>query len=224
MLNNIKKKKALKLFRDIAVNAQSSIKIKKEKNIYFDPYKMDKESHDADIVFITHAHTDHFSIADINKICSEKTILIMPASMHNDAEQLKKNYSIENIILCDIYSELDVQGLHIKTIPAYNQEKQYHPKNKRWLGYVINLNKIKIYVAGDTDALTVNENIDCDIAILPIDGKYTMSAEESAEFCNKLKPEIVIPTHYTFHKSREELIGKFYKNLSETIICTIKLT
>lgn len=46
---------------NISINARSSIRIAGEKVLYFDPFKVAEEKHDADFVFITHDHYDHFS-------------------------------------------------------------------------------------------------------------------------------------------------------------------
>lgn len=67
----------------IQINKQSSIKIISNKIIYFDPFMIDEESHDADIVFITHDHYDHFSIDDIKKIEKEDTVFVIPDNMYN---------------------------------------------------------------------------------------------------------------------------------------------
>ena len=52
---------------EISINCHSSIKIVSDKIIYFDPFKIENDVHDADIIFITHDHYDHFSIEDIKK-------------------------------------------------------------------------------------------------------------------------------------------------------------
>ena len=49
----------------ISINAHSSIRVESDKIIYFDPFQIKEENHDADIIFITHDHFDHFSIEDI---------------------------------------------------------------------------------------------------------------------------------------------------------------
>ena len=57
-----------KALENIRVLCHSSIKFEKEKTIYFDPFKVDKNYNDADIIFITHSHYDHFSEEDILKV------------------------------------------------------------------------------------------------------------------------------------------------------------
>ena len=63
---------------NIEVLCHSSIKINKNKIIYIDPFKIDKNYNDADIIFITHDHYDHFSPEDIIKVSKQSTILILP--------------------------------------------------------------------------------------------------------------------------------------------------
>ena len=53
---------------NISINARSSIRIAGENILYFDPFKVSEEKHDADFVFITHDHYDHYSEEDIDKV------------------------------------------------------------------------------------------------------------------------------------------------------------
>ena len=84
----------------------------------------------------------------------------------------------------------------IEAVPAYNLNKNFHPKSNGWLGYVITMDGIRYYAAGDTDALPELENVGCDIAFVPIGGTYTMTAKEAAGLVNSIAPEIAIPIHY----------------------------
>ena len=92
--------------------------------------------------------------------------------------------------------KINVAGIEIETIAAYNMNKEFHPKENGWVGYILNLNGIRCYVAGDTDITEENKKVNCDIAMIPIGGTYTLDAEEAAEFINGIKPEIAIPIHY----------------------------
>ena len=93
--------------------------------------------------------------------------------------------------------EYTVRGLKVKTIPAYNTNKDFHRKDTDWVGYIVTINGRDVYHAGDTDATPEMEAlIDIDIAFIPVSGTYVMTAEESAAAVNKFKPEIVIAMHY----------------------------
>ena len=71
-----------KVIEKISINEHSSIRIAGEIIIHFDPFRIKKETNDADIVFVTHAHYDHFSPEDIEKICHKDTIFVMPTSIY----------------------------------------------------------------------------------------------------------------------------------------------
>jgi L-ascorbate metabolism protein UlaG (beta-lactamase superfamily) len=177
---------------NIIVNTQSSIRINLDIIIYFDPFKIEDECHDADIIFITHSHYDHFDIESINKIKNDNTIVVCPKSMENEINEIKFNeyhYLNPN-------EETTILGINIKTIPSYNNNKEFHPRSNNWLGYIVDYNDITYYIAGDTDKTKDNEMVKCDIALIPIGGHYTMDVNEAVELLKIIKPKIVIPTHY----------------------------
>lgn len=177
---------------NIEVNTQSSIKIILDKIIYFDPYKIEDNKHDADIIFITHNHYDHMDINSINKIKNENTIIVAPQTMKDTVDKIE----FKDYIYLNPNENIDIDNINIKTIPAYNIEKSFHPRKNNWLGYIITFNSISYYIAGDTDKTKESESVKCDIALIPIGGYYTMDVEEATELIKIIKPKIVIPTHY----------------------------
>lgn len=178
----------------ITVNCQSSIKIIGEKVIYFDPLKLEKEEKDADLIFITHTHWDHFSKEDILKIKKEETKIIGPQDILEDC--LILGFKENNIITVVPNERKIIENISFETVPAYNKNKNFHPKQNNWLGYVVTIDQVTYYIMGDTDALEENKNIKSDVVLIPIGGTYTMDAKEAAEFVNILKPKKVIPIHY----------------------------
>ncbi len=179
----------------IEVFTQSSIRIKDRiGTIYVDPFQMREEPHDADYVLITHPHYDHFSVDDIRKVIKDSTILVVPASMEDDAGELARE--VKNIVALapGVYKE--VSGLEIQTIPAYNNLKPFHPKRAEWLGYILKIDNKRVYIAGDTGVTKEARQVKCDIALVPIGGTYTMDAKKAADLINTIRPIAVIPTHY----------------------------
>lgn len=179
----------------ITVNTQSSIRIEGSKILYFDPFKVESAVHDADIIFITHEHYDHFEPDSIIKVKKESTILAAPESMKN------KVLSTSAITpeKCVFYrpGEMYEQGdVSIETVPAYNKLKPFHPKGKKWQGYVVKMDEIRYYVSGDTDVNEDIEKVQCDVALIPIGGHYTMDRRQATAYIAALKPKAVIPTHY----------------------------
>ena len=109
-------------------------------------------------------------------------------------KDLVKDY--KNVLLVDVNSSYKILNLSFKTVPSYNINKDFHPKDQGYVGYILNIKGETIYISGDTDALSENKNIKCDIALIPIGGTFTMDYREAAEFVNIIKPKLVIPTHY----------------------------
>lgn len=178
----------------ITVNCQSSIRIEDNNAvIYFDPLKI-TEQHDADYIFITHDHWDHFSPEDIQKIVKQDTVVTAPYDLYDNL--IKLGFDADRLYRVKPYDELALDGINVRTVPAYNISKNFHPKDNNWVGYVVTFNGKIYYITGDTDALPENASTRCDTLLLPIGGTYTMDAVEAANFTNKLRPATVIPTHY----------------------------
>ena len=182
------------MLEGIEVLTHSSIKIEKEKTIYFDPFQIDKNYMDADYIFITHEHYDHFSPEDIMKILNNDTKIIMPESMNKNDDLY--NFENNQIIFVEPNKEYIIDNLKFETIPSYNIGKPFHPKNNNWVGYIVTIDNYRYYIAGDTDVTEENSKISCDVAFLPVGGKYTMDYTEASKLANTIKPEIAIPTHY----------------------------
>lgn len=177
----------------LQIFCHSSIKITEDKIIYFDPFNIKENFSDADYIFCTHSHYDHFSPEDINKVKNNNTKLIVTKDIIESATKLiNKN----NIILVQPNEEYKIDNLVIKTVPAYNRIKKFHPKENNWVGYIVETNGQKYYIAGDTDNIEELHNIKCDVAFLPVGGTYTMDYKEASELANVINAKLVIPTHY----------------------------
>ena len=198
----------------IEVLIHSSIKFNKGLIIYFDPYKIDRDYHDADIIFITHDHYDHYSPLDIKKLIKDDTIIVAP-------QDIGEKLSTNNIIGVVPNKNYEVLNIKFKTIPAYNVNKNFHPKENNWVGYLLEYNNIKYYIAGDTDITKENQDIVCDVAFVPIGGVYTMDYQEAAKLINKIKPRIAVPIHYGLIVGNKDDGIKFSKLLNNNIECKI---
>ena len=179
---------------NIEVLYHSSIRINKEKIIYIDPFKIDRNFNDADIIFITHDHYDHYSEEDIDKVINENTTIIIPDELLT--KLLRKGINKNAIITVEPNKNYMVQGIKFETISAYNTNKTFHPKENGWVGYIIIINGIRYYIAGDTDITEENKQVKCDVAFVPVGGTYTMDFKEAASLINEIKPKIAIPIHY----------------------------
>ena len=182
------------MLENIEVLYHSSIRISNNKVIYIDPFKIDKNYNDADIVFITHDHFDHYSEEDIDKVINENTTIIIPKELLTKI--LRKGINKNEVITVESNKEYMVQGIKFETIPAYNTNKTFHPKENDWVGYIITLDGIRYYIAGDTDITEENRKVKCDVAFVPVGGTYTMDFKEAAQLINEIQPKIAIPIHY----------------------------
>lgn len=182
------------MLENIEVLYHSSIRISNNKVIYIDPFKIDKNYNDADIVFITHDHYDHYSYEDIDKVINENTTIIIPEELLT--KLLRKGINKNAIITVEPNEKYMVQGIKFETIPSYNTNKTFHPKENGWVGYIITLDDIRYYIAGDTDITEENRKVKCDVAFVPVGGTYTMGFKEAAQLINEMQPKIAVPIHY----------------------------
>ena len=205
----------------ISVNTQSSIRIGAQKVIYFDPIEIKSAPKDADIVFVTHEHGDHFDPDSIRNICKEDTILAAPASM---SEQLSlTGIAKDKIVLFSPGEKKEACGLQVEAVAACNTLKPFHPRRKGWVGYIVTVDGFRIYVAGDTDATKEVKAVRCDIALVPIGGKFTMNAKDAAAAVNCIRPSVCIPTHYGSIVGSRADEDEFRKHVSPDIKVTGKL-
>lgn len=182
------------MLENIELLCHSSIRINKEKIIYIDPYKIEKDYNDADLIFVTHDHYDHYSEEDIDKVKKEDTVIIAPEELLT--KLLRKGIRQDYIITVEPNKEYMTEGIKFETIPAYNTNKAFHPKENEWVGYVIEIQGSKYYIAGDTDITEENKKVKCDIAFVPVGGTYTMDFKEAAQLINEIQPKIAVPIHY----------------------------
>jgi L-ascorbate metabolism protein UlaG (beta-lactamase superfamily) len=154
--------------------------------IYIDPWKL-KSAVPADIILITHSHHDHLSEPDVAKIRKPSTIIAGPADC-------KAGFG-------DAFKEISPGETHtfgeitVETVPAYNTDKQFHPKANNWVGYIVTVDGVRVYHSGDTDVIPEMEAINADVALLPVGGTYTMPARQAAEAVAKIAPKVAIPMH-----------------------------
>ena len=191
----------------IEVIHHSSIKFIGDKVIYFDPYKIEEEMHDADYIFITHDHYDHYDPESIEKVRNGHTKIIVPLCLKDK----------EHNLLVDGYRMYGIDDIKFFSVPSYNINKDFHPREKYYIGYNILLNDKYYYIMGDTDATQEALQVKCDVCFVPIGGTYTMDYLEASDFINQLKPKKVVPIHYGMIVGDNDLGQKFKEKVNKEI-------
>ena len=186
--------------------------------IYIDPYNISEGLPKADLILITHGHYDHCSVNDLEKIIKEGTRIIVTADSQSKIARFQIPIRMEVV---EAGQELDLGLVKVSCIPAYNLDKAFHTKEEGLVGYVIRLNDIIIYHAGDTDLIPEMQKLTGHnqpgknfIALLPIGGRFTMNPEEASEAAAIIKPTIAIPIHWGSIIGNEE-DAKEFKELCE---------
>jgi L-ascorbate metabolism protein UlaG (beta-lactamase superfamily) len=160
------------------------------KNIYIDPFRLGKGLPPADIILVTHDHSDHLAPDDIASIAGKSTLVVSTSAAKG---KIPKGIELRVVKPGDT---LTVQGIRIDVVPAYNAKKQFHPKANGNVGFVVHVGGRTIYHAGDTDFIPEMKNLKVDVALVPVGGTYTMDAKEAAEAVNAMKPRVAVPMHY----------------------------
>lgn len=144
----------------------------------------------ADYIFVTHEHFDHLDVKAISQLTKEGTVVIAnPNSaqkLHN--AQVMKNGDVKQF-----------DDMKIEAVPAYNNsadKQQFHAKG-RDNGYILTMDGLRIYVAGDTEDIPELKNLkDIDVAFLPCNLPYTMTPEQLEKAAKAFMPKVLYPYHY----------------------------
>ena len=204
----------------------SGFLIKNSNTIYIDPYNIKDGLEKADLILLTHSHYDHCSVADIKKIIKEGTRIVLTADCQSKIVRFNVPIKLDVV---EPGQELVFGNTKISVLPAYNVDKPFHLKDELWVGYFLKINGLLIYHAGDTDVIPEMQKLTGYkqhgkklIALLPVGGRFTMSAEEAVEAAKLIKPDLVIPMHWGSVVGTED-DAKEFKELceEENINCEI---
>jgi L-ascorbate metabolism protein UlaG (beta-lactamase superfamily) len=172
-----------------------SIRLDGTATVYIDPWKLPAGPPPAGLILVTHDHFDHLSLPDIDAITGPDTVVVGPASVTGQVR------SLETVTVAP-GDRASVAGVEVLAVPAYNLDKfrapgePYHPRESGGVGYVVVLDGVRYYHAGDTDVVPEMADVRCEVALLPVGGKFTMTWDEAIEACDLIGPAVAVPMHY----------------------------
>jgi len=164
-----------------------SFRIDASKTIYLDPYQV-SSGPKADLIMITHDHFDHCSPDDVAKIQQPGTVIV------TEKDSAKKLTGDLRVIKPG--ESLVVDEVKVEAVPSYNTDKEFHPKRNAWLGFIIEIQGVRVFHAGDTDFIPEMNGFNVDIALLPVSGTYVMTADQAVKAALAISPKLAIPMHY----------------------------
>jgi L-ascorbate metabolism protein UlaG (beta-lactamase superfamily) len=181
---------------------QSGFKIRSNSGqiAYLDPFKVPDPSEPADLILISHPHRDHCNYKAIERLKKDGTVTGAPEKMAKE--------EFRGLIPGKTF---EIGPFKVTGVPAYNLKKKFHPKDEQWLGYLVELESIQVYHAGDTDCIPEMKELRPDIALLPMGGLFTMNVKEALQAAALMKPQIVVPMHYGFLIGTKGVGRKFAK-------------
>ena len=145
----------------------------------------------ANIILITHQHQDHFDREAIAALRMSATAIYEPQSVYN--------MWFNGIVMNNGDSIQIADDIQLKAVPAYNTtagHEQFHPKG-RDNGYILTLDGLRIYIAGDTEDIPEMADIkDIDVAFLPCNQPYTMTVNQVVSAAKTIRPKVLFPYHY----------------------------
>ena len=188
----------MRTYRGINVHwlGHDSFVLQGSKTLVLDPFKA-KGDYKADVLLISHEHYDHLSEDDIRRFAGPSTVFVASRQCEGPLQKFGQEKRF-----VEPGQRIEIGGVKIEAVPAYNLNKfrepgkVFHPKSDKKVGYVITLDGVRFYHAGDSDATPEMEALDVDVAFLPVSGTYVMTAEEAAQAAKAMKVKVAVPMHF----------------------------
>ena len=190
-----------------------TFRVSGSKTVYFDPWDVSGEPK-ADIILVSHDHYDHCSPDDVAKLSKPDTVILTEAQ---SAQKLTGDVRVMTP-----GQSLEAHGVKVTAVPAYNVDKAFHPKANQWLGFVVEMDGVRIYHTGDSDFIPEMKDLQVDIALVPVSGTYVMDAGQAVEAARAIRPAIAVPMHYGRIVGSDDDARSFADALAGEIAVVIK--
>jgi L-ascorbate metabolism protein UlaG (beta-lactamase superfamily) len=182
--------------------------------IYIDPWGTGEDEAPADVIFITHAHDDHFQPQEIDRLRTTSTRIVAPRDV---ADALSGD--VTPVAPGESHS---VGGVSFQAVPAYNiveHRLERHPKANNWVGYVVEIDGTRYYHSGDTDHVPELDSVSADVAMVCIGGDpFTMGPVEAASLVKVMRPSVAVPMHYGFVVGSPRQADEFRREASPVAV------
>lgn len=170
----------------------AGIHLETDPSVVVDPFRA-RDPRPVDVVLVTHPHFDHLSLEDLEGFVGPSTRFVTVADAEPDLAERWPDRDVDVVAPGD---RVEVHGVSIEAVPAYNLDKNYHPRDAGWVGFVMGVDGVRLYHAGDTDRIPQMEGLDVDVAFLPVSGTYVMDVDEAVEAADVLDADLAVPIHF----------------------------
>jgi L-ascorbate metabolism protein UlaG (beta-lactamase superfamily) len=174
-------------------------RIMDDKIIYIDPASLaiKENTPKADFIFVTHSHSDHFSVSTIRQLCKETTRIVTTLECE-DVLVTRAPDDPWKISVVAAGDKLSLEGMEIEAFQAYNDVEQPSHVKDVGVGLVIGYRGVRLYISGDTGYIPEMKDIhDIDIAVFYVRKLFCMSGEDCVKAANTFNPTYVIPVHFS---------------------------
>jgi L-ascorbate metabolism protein UlaG (beta-lactamase superfamily) len=171
---------------------------------FIDPWRVPARAGPADLILVTHPHPDHYDHASIKGLRKKETAIVLPRSGAESGQ-----------IPVSAGESLRIGAFAITGVPAYNATRRFHPQSRGWLGYLVDVDGVRVYHAGDTDLVPEMTGLEPDIALLPVGGLFVMNGRAAAEAAQLMKASLCIPMHFGILMGGRGAGARFVRRLGE---------
>lgn len=171
---------------------------------FIDPWRVPSRAGPADLILVTHPHPDHYDRASIERLRTRETVIVLPRTGVESGQ-----------VAVSAGESLRIGAFAVTGVPAYNVSRRFHPQSRGWLGYLVEVDGVRIYHAGDTDLVPEMTDLRPDIALLPVGGLFVMDGRAAAEAARVLKAAVCIPMHFGLLLGGRGAGARFVRRLGE---------